>query len=285
MKKISFSTKGLRADIGNIAIHRLLPNRCSNAVGPFVFLDHIPLADISRLHEKGTGEHPHRGIATLTYMLQGVAEHCDSIGNHTKVHAGGVQWMMAGSGIVHDESFEFESISGAKYAHAFQFWINLPSQKKTEKPEYLAIEGKDVPCKALEDSAGWIKVILGTYENLTSIVPDFSHQFMYHLHLEPGKSFSIQLDAGIEAAAVLPSNGAEVNDAEYCGGEFIEFDRKEGPIKFRNSSKTETDILLFGGEHYAEPIVARGPFVMNSATEIAGAYRDYVAGKYGEITR
>lgn len=285
MKQTIFTTKGMRADIGDITIHRLLPNRYAGAVGPFVYLDHFPMADITKIDDRTTGEHPHRGIATLTYLLSGEAEHFDSIGNHTKVHTGGVQWMKAGKGVVHDEILDVDSRTGNNQIHGFQFWINLPSNAKLETPEYRAVEGSDVPQKELDDASGWIKVILGNYEELTSDIPDYSHQFMYHILLKAGKRFEINHEESIEVAAVLPSNGAEVNDAEYCCGDFIVFERSEGKIVFRNTSKTEADIILFGGEHYTEPIYARGPFVMNSSMEVAVAYRDYVAGKYGQIVR
>ena len=99
-KKISFSAQGRRADIGNIPILRILPNRYAEAVGPFVFLDH--LGPVRRLPgepsmQEGTGAHPHRGIATLTYILSGEGEHFDSRGNHAKDFSGGVQWMNAGN--------------------------------------------------------------------------------------------------------------------------------------------------------------------------------------------
>ena len=100
-KQISFSTQGKRADIGDYEIYRLLPNRYADAVGPFVFLDH--LAPVNHpvgepLKKNGTGAHPHRGIATLTYLLHGEAEHLDSRGHHSKVSSGGAQWMKAGNG-------------------------------------------------------------------------------------------------------------------------------------------------------------------------------------------
>src|SRR5690349_20512103 len=106
-KKVSFSTQGNRADIGDYAINRILPNRYADAVGPFVFLDHLlPVihpADEETKVVNGTGAHPHRGIATLTYILHGEADHFDSRGNHARVASGGVQWMKAGNGIIHDE--------------------------------------------------------------------------------------------------------------------------------------------------------------------------------------
>jgi redox-sensitive bicupin YhaK (pirin superfamily) len=111
-KKISFSAQGRRADIGNIPIHRILPNRYAEAVGPFVFLDH--LGPFKRLPgepemQEETGAHPHRGIATLTYILRGEGEHYDSRGHHGKIFSGGVQWMKAGNGIIHDETVNPDS--------------------------------------------------------------------------------------------------------------------------------------------------------------------------------
>jgi redox-sensitive bicupin YhaK (pirin superfamily) len=282
-KNTSFSTKGQRADIGDLTIYRLLPNRYTDAVGPFVFLDHIAPKVHSSPLNGGTGGHPHRGIATLSYIIEGEDEHFDSAGNYAKVYSGGVQWMKAGNGIIHDETLNVDSRSGSGRTHAFQFWINLPAKNKAEKPAYLAIQGEEVPTKELPDQSGWIKVIVGKYEDLHSTIPDYSQQFLYHVHIGAGKSFTIAMEEKIESAAFLPAQKATINDAEFEGGEFIEFDRIAGEITVENRSNKAIDILLFGGEAYTEPIVADGPFVMNSHLEIADAYRDLNAGKYGKI--
>src|SRR6185503_13989692 len=108
-------------------------------------------------------------------------------------------------------------------------------------------------------------------------------QFLYHVHLEAGKQFSIEAESGLEFAAFLPVQNAVINDAEYEKGEFIEFDRSEGTIGISNDSEDAIDVILFGGEKYTEPIVAGGPFVMNTQAEIAQAYKDFHAGKYGTI--
>lgn len=282
-KKTSFSTKGQRADIGNLTIYRILANRYADAVGPFVFLDHV----IPRLNppvmQSGTGAHPHRGIATLSYILEGEDEHFDSAGNYAKMYSGGIQWMKAGNGIIHDETLNADSTTGTNRIHGFQFWINLPSKNKAEKPEYLAIQHSEVPQKALPNESGWIKVIVGGYEELYSKIPNYSAQFLYHIHLESGKSFTIFMDEKVEVAAFLPTKNTILNDAQFGAGEFVEFDRNAGEITIDNSLQEATDILLFGGEPYTEPIVAEGPFVMNNKAEIAEAYRDFYAGKYGEI--
>jgi redox-sensitive bicupin YhaK (pirin superfamily) len=286
-KKIIFSTKGQRADIGNIVIHRMLPNRYADAVGPFVFLDHIgptKHAADEPVQKNGNGAHPHRGIATLTYILNGEEEHFDSKGNYGKIHSGGVQWMKAGSGIVHDGNFKVDPERNDLLTHGFQFWINLPSKNKAEPAQHLAIQANEVPQKELKDQKGWIKVVAGEYEDLISKIPNYSKQFIYHIHLEAGNQFSIATENGLEYAAFLPEHRTVINDAEFEVGEFIEFDRNEGTIDISNPvSGGATDVIVFGGEKYTEPIVAQGPFVMNSTKEIEQAYRDFHAGKYGKI--
>nr|WP_315197193.1 pirin family protein [uncultured Flavobacterium sp.] len=281
-KQTSFSTKGNRADLGPLTINRLLPNRYANKVGPFVFLDYVAPAIKETITENGMGAHPHRGIATLTYILQGEEEHFDSAGNYAKIHSGGVQWMKAGTGIVHDGNLNYDSETDSKIVQGFQFWINLPAKNKVEKPAHLAIQANEVPKKALPNESGWIKVIVGNYEDLSSKIPNYSEQFLYHIQLEAGKQFSISLTDKMEAASFLTTENALLNDTQFEAGEFIEFDRNTGEIEIKNTAQIAIDVLLFGGEEYIEPVVAEGPFVMNSQEEIVQAYQDFYAGKYDE---
>jgi len=282
-KQISFSTKGRRADVGPWTIMRIMPNRYAGKVGSFVFLDHLPPMLKEKVHSGGMGAHPHRGIATLSYILQGQNEHFDSAGNHAKVSSGGAQWMKAGNGIIHDENLNYDAETDSKMVHSFQFWINLPAKNKAETPEYLAIQATDVPKKELPDESGFIKAVVGNYEDLSSKIPNYSEQFMYHIHLQAGKQFSIKMAGNTEVAAFVPAGKVMLNDSEFEAGEFIEFDRKAGEIEIKNSSQAEIDVLLFGGEEYTEPVVAEGPFVMNSQEEIVQAYEDFYAGKYDKI--
>lgn len=282
-KKSSFSTQGQRADIGELEIYRVLANRYADAVGPFVFLDHIVPRVQTKVNKTGTGGHPHRGIATLTYVIHGEDEHFDSAGNYARVHSGGVQWMNAGNGIIHDETLNYDSRTDSKLIHAFQFWINLPSAIKAQKPAYLAIEGDQVPFKELPAGKGSIKVIAGEYEALKSIIPAYSEQFLYHIKLNPGATFEMEFANDLEVAAYLPVFPAILNDEYYKAGDFVEFDRMEGIIELRNENDEAGDLIIFGGERYKEPIVAEGPFVMNSELDIANAYRDFYNGDYGKI--
>lgn len=287
-KSINFLTKGKRADIGEYVINRILPNESVGAVGPFVFLDHVLPAEHSsdspRRLANGSGAHPHRGIATLTYILNGEGEHYDSNGNHAVVGSGGAQWMKAGNGVIHDEVLNVDLQQNNLITHAFQFWINLPSIQKAESPMYIPIQANEVPQQQLADQSGWIKVIVGSFGNLESKIPNYSTQFLYHIHIKGGKQFVFAPEAGLEFAAYLPLNEAIINNSEYQPGTLIGFNTAQGTIEIDNSeSASGIDVILFGGETYIEPIVSSGPFVMNSESEIAAAYKDFHAGKYGTI--
>lgn len=284
-KNISFSTQGKREDIGQQVIYRLLPNRYAEAVGPFVFFDHIPPGKSADNKKQSTNPHPHRGIATLTYLLSGESEHYDSRGNHAKVNSGGVQWMKAGTGIIHEERLGNDTEQGDESIHGFQFWINLPAKNKAEPPEYIALQAGEVPRQLLEDGTSWVKIIAGEYGGLSSKIPGYSIQFLYHIHLEAGKEFVLDTKDQIEYAAFTIGTNLVVNDTQYEAGEFIEFDRDRGTIGIINKLDGPNDFLLFGGERYTEPIVADGPFVMNTHAEIGQAYLDLHNGKYGTITK
>lgn len=282
-KDTGFSTKGFRADIGPLVINRMLPNRYADRVGPFVFLDYVPPAVKEKITRNGMGAHPHRGIATLTYILQGEVEHFDSAGHNAKIYSGGVQWMKSGTGIIHDENLNYDPRTNSKMIEGFQLWINLPANNKAESPAHIAVQADEIPKKELQNESGWIKVIVGEYKDLRSKIPSYSEQFMYHIHLQAGSHFSISLEDRTEVAAFLPSQDALLNDIECKAGELVAFDRKAGEIEIQSGAEKPIDIILFGGEAYTEPMVAEGPFVMNTVEEIADAYRDFHAGKYGKI--
>lgn len=288
LKPISFTTTGQKTHVADMSIYRLLPNRYADAVGPFVFLDHFPSAIIPSgepRKSKGTGAHPHRGIATLTYLLHGESEHYDSRGHHAKVHSGGVQWMKAGNGIIHDEVINPDPLADDRMIHGFQFWINLPPVNKAEDPAYLSLQADEIPQIDLPHHSGWIKIIVGEYETLSSRIPNYSKQFLFHIHMLAGAQYHMMPGTGMETAALLPSHDARINGLDCHAGEFIELGNEGDTIEIENVGGEAIDILLFGGEHYTEPIVAHGPFVMNSDLEIAQAYKDFHAGKYGAIQK
>jgi redox-sensitive bicupin YhaK (pirin superfamily) len=284
-RQIVFRYSGRPETLAGQDLLRILPNRFVDAVGAFTFLDHFPER---MMHPKepgppdGSFAHPHRGIATFTYLLEGMMEHYDSMGNHGIVKSGGIQWMKAGNGVVHDEAMpsEFQRKGGA--LHGLQFWINLPADNKAESPEYLPVHAEDVPEILLSEKRGKIRVLIGEYEQEVSAVPAYTHQYLFHLVLEAGASYARKEDK-MENAAYLTNGEARIDGQNVKGPELLIFDRGVGAVEIENIGDTPLNIMLFGGETYTEPIVAQGPFVMNTREEIYKAYLDYRKGQYGTI--
>lgn len=282
-KQVIYRTRGHRADIGPIEIYRLVSNNFVSHVGHFVFLDYIPPFMLAERMFSPDGAHPHRGIATLTYSLSGEFEHFDSRGHRGTIHSGGVQWMKAGNGIIHNEAPKPDSKTGGKLMHGFQFWINLPAEEKRKDPEYLAMQAEDLPLLPLDDHAGTLKVVMGEYGGQTAKIPTYAKQYLYHIRLNAGKKMVFPTENGLEYAVFLPQHDLVINDKGYYHGDLIGFDDKGGDIEFANNLETEAEFILFGGEKYTEPYVAHGPFVMSTKEEIQQAHADYMNGKYGEM--
>ncbi|MCF6297557.1 MAG: pirin family protein, partial [Flavobacteriaceae bacterium] len=232
---------------------------------------------------QGSFAHPHRGIATLSYIIKGTVEHYDSAGNHGIVHHGGMQWMKAGNGIVHDEIIHVKKNSAITEQLGMQFWINLPAKNKTDKPEYMVIQSADIPEIVLPKNKGKIKIIVGEFEKFKSKIPTDSKLFLYHLELNGGQSHSISIDKGDESAIALIRGKAVINGTEVAQSDFLVFDKEGDAIEIANKSNEMIDIMIFGGEPYTETIAFGGPYVMNSQAEIAQANTDFYAGKYGKI--
>jgi redox-sensitive bicupin YhaK (pirin superfamily) len=285
-KNIIASYGGVNSTVGELLVNRLLPNRYVGAVGPFVFLDHVYPVEYAARPPKAPGgdfAHPHRGIATLSYVLNGGLEHFDSRGHHGIVPAGGMQWMKAGNGIVHDEQLspDFQREGGT--LHSLQFWINLPASAKAEDPEYLNVLPEDVPEVVLPDQAGTVRVLVGHLGDAVSPVKTFSRQFLYHVKLRPKSSLVLPAVEGWEYGAFVPSSEVVTDGQKYGNSELMVFGPEGDELSFCSNSIGGSEFFVFGGEPYTEPIVAQGPFVMNSHKEIQQAYHEFFSGKYGEI--
>lgn len=285
-KKIVASYNGSNAQVGELKVNRLLPNRYIHAVGAFVFLDHIfPFEQKPQavLAKDGKSAHPHRGIATFSYLFSGELEHFDSVGNYGIVKAGGAQWMKAGNGIIHDEGMSPEFQQNGGTLHGLQFWINLPSKIKEEDPAYLALQPDDVPEIDLAE-AGKLRVLIGGYQGKTSPVETYSEQFIYHVQLNGNSSFTLTAKNNLEYAVFIPEKGVSINNEVVGDSEILALSEEGDQILISNTSNSIKDIIVFGGEPYDERMVAEGPFVMNTRGEIADAYSAFFNGAYGKIS-
>ena len=265
--------------MGPININRIMPKKEITPVGSFVFLDYIDqkLTPEQLPKPNGTLAHPHRGIATLTYLMNGEVTHLDSFKQQGTVSSGCVQWMKSGNGIVHDEWAKPIN----NQLTALQFWINLSAQSKSESPDYLAVHDKKLPRFSLSEKGSYLKVIVGEYKGVISPLPTDSQQLLLHINLQAGERLTLNLNAEYEYAAFAANGTVEISGAKLEAKEqgFIKLNTEQINVM----TKENIDLFIYGGEKYTDSIVASGPFVMNTQAEITTAYQDYHQGRYGEI--
>jgi len=248
-KKISAIHGGVNSKVGDLLVNRLLPGRKIEAVGPFVFLDHVYPVELKNDASIPNGDfaHPHRGIATFSYVLSGNLSHYDSRENYDTINTGGIQWMKAGNGIIHDEQ-PFITGTNERLFHSLQFWINLPSKNKAEEPEYMAVQSKNIPEINLPDNAGILRVLLGEFGSTSSPIKTFSREFIYHIKLNPESIFNIAGRSKLEYAAFIPTSEVSVNDALIGKSKIVIFEQDAEEMVFENPNVLPADVLIFGGE-------------------------------------
>ncbi|GHE04206.1 hypothetical protein U879_06905 [Defluviimonas sp. 20V17] len=287
MKQVT-SQHDVRPDrVGSFIIARAIPNAAVQFVGPIMLLDHLPPRDIAPGEipdPDGSFAHPHRGIATFTYVLEGALTHADSSGGHGTVLAGGVQWMKAGNGIVHDEMIPADLRNRGGRLHSFQFWINLPARNKAESAEYRPVPAGELPIVPLPGGRAQLRVLLGEYDGNAAPIPTFAQEFIWHVRVEPMGSVRVALPPELPVAGFLPGQGALVSGAEVAAQRSFLLGGKGAEVEITNPSADALDLLLFGGAPIAEPVAMRGPFVMNTEAELTEAFREFRAGKYGRIS-
>lgn len=288
-KKVRVRFQGKCEWIDQLKVQHVLPNKFIQAVGPFVFLEHVicqkQTSNESHTQSSISRAHPHRGISTLTYILFGEVQHQDSLENEVKLSSGGVHWMKAGKGVMQDETVSSICQITNMDVSVIQFWVNLPSRHKTDEPSYISLQPDEIPTRVLNNDSGWIKTLLGEFEDVVAKIPTDSNEFACHILLNPQKNISIKTNKSFEYAAFIPAGWIEINDSEFKSGELVVFSSSGDKIEIGNKSEKSINIILFGGEPNEEQIVTEGAFVMNTPHEISQAYNDYYDGKYGQIKR
>lgn len=237
---------------------------------PFLLLDFFGSSEESD-YIKGFPWHPHRGIETVTYMLEGSVRHEDSLGNSGVISKGDVQWMTAGSGIIHQEMPEADNAP----MWGFQLWVNLPREQKMTMPKYRDISAKDIP--AITADGAVIRVIAGAYEGVSGPVHDLvMAPFYYDISLDPGAGFEVPVpDTYKVLACVFKGNGTfgDTEKSLAAGPSLISLE--DGDTVMARAGHEGMRFLLIGGEPLREPIAWRGPIVMNTDEELKLAFQEY----------
>ena len=252
-------------------------------VSPFLLLDHAGPMDFEPAeHPRGVGEHPHRGFETVTIVYDGEVEHLDSTGAGGRIGPGDVQWMTAGSGILHQEFHSHEFTGRGGRLEMVQLWVNLPAEHKMTAPGYQTVLDGDIPVVDLADGAGTLRVIAGDFDGHEGPARTFTPMQVWDLRLERAGSTRLELADGWNSMLVVLDGTVMVNDSETAhGGELVLLDAAgEGVVVEANN---ESKVLVLAGEPINEPVVGHGPFVMNTEDEIRQAIRDFSTGRFGRL--
>jgi len=253
------------------------------ALSPFLLLDYAGPENFSPSEKRrGVGAHPHRGFETVTICYSGEVEHRDSSGGGGTIRPGDVQWMTAASGVVHEE------FHGANYAHQgglfemIQLWVNLAAKDKKAPPGYQNIAAAQIPRVELPSRGGYVRVIAGTYQGELGPAHTFSPINVWDMRLKGAGRQEFTVPAGWTTALFLLKGKIKLASDEVLGaGELTVFQR-EGDT-FAIEALEDSTLLFLNGEPIDEPVVGQGPFVMNTAAEIAQSFADYRSGRMGRI--
>lgn len=268
-----------RDDIGDLVTRRPIPSRGLNNIGAFLFLNHHgPQTYAPSNRGLPFGPHPHRGFETVTFILEGELAHRDSAGHESIIEAGGVQWMTAGSGLVHEEvSPERFKRSGGPM-EILQLWVNLPARLKMTAPAYTGVQRDAVPAITGDEGRVTVNLISGEWQGQTGPITSLTGIFMTTLALKAEGRIVFEGLSGRDIFFYVARGDVAVNGVDAAKWQLVEF----GDGDLIDIEATTDSVVLFGhAETLREPVVAHGPFVMNTVQEIHQAYADYQAGKFG----
>lgn len=273
----------IRDDIGDLTTRRPLPGPRLSQLDPFLFLNHHgPQVYPPNNHGLPFGPHPHRGFETVTFILEGSLAHADSADHQSVIHAGGVQWMTAGSGIVHAEISPPEFLRDGGPLEILQLWINLPARLKMSEPRYIGLQQASIPAIALA-GGGELNLIAGEFEGQRGPVESLTDVFMSTLTLTAGASPTLPAPAGRQVFLYLIDGEVSVGGDDVKAQHLIELERQGDSVELTATTGAR---LIFGHAPVIdEPVVSHGPFVMNTREEIVAAIDDYQAGRFGGLAQ
>jgi redox-sensitive bicupin YhaK (pirin superfamily) len=256
---------------------------------PFIHLDQMGEIDYGPGEPKGTPWHPHRGFETVTYMMDGLLQHNDSMGGGGLITDGGTQWMTAGQGILHIETPPEHIVMSGGLFHGLQLWVNLPSAQKWVDPRYQDLSSDQVVLLSSSDGGALVRVIAGDVAGHRGPGSTYTPMTMLHATVSPGATLELPWPAEFNALVYVLAGrgtvGAEQSPlraaqlAVLGGGDAVTVSAEQS----QDSPTPELEVLLLGGRPLRESIAWAGPFVMNTEAEVRQAFADFQAGRLGQI--
>ncbi|MCJ8209334.1 pirin family protein [Mucilaginibacter sp. RS28] len=268
------------AHMGNLITYRALPTQYVDYIDPFLFLNHHG-PQVYPANNSGLpfGPHPHRGMETVTFIIDGDIAHKDSSGHESVINAGGVQWMRAGRGLIHAEVSSDAFLKQGGPLEILQLWINLPARLKMADPFYIGKQKEEIPVATFDNGKVEAALIFGDLDGTKAA---FQAEFPLQLNtitFKPDSSLTLDVPEGHHIFFYVIRGALDVNGQTVKALQLADFDQSGGALTIQAA---EESILLFGhAQPFNEPVVSQGPFVMNTEQEIMQAYQDYRQGKFG----
>lgn len=268
---------------GGFVVRRPIGGEISEC-DPFLLLDHFGPVDYKPGEAIGAPDHPHRGFETVSYIIEGGGQHKDSAGNSGELKEGWVQWMTAGSGVVHSEMPSDDILKNGGRSEGFQLWVNLPAKDKMVPPRYQDTPAEVIPIVTAQDGNVWVKVIAGESLGTQAVIETRVPVMYLDIHLKPGTVFVQPVPEDYQGFAYVWRGSG------YLGSERLR--AKMGQVgilgegldlRLEASADEEVRVLLIAGKPLREKIARYGPFVMNTWDELQQAFADYQSGKLGSI--
>jgi redox-sensitive bicupin YhaK (pirin superfamily) len=266
--------RAIRDDIGELHTWRPLPNDEIQQIDPFLFLNHHgPQVYPPRNRGLPFGPHPHRGFETVTFIVEGSLTHRDTGGHESVIEAGGVQWMTAGRGLEHEEVSPPEFLERGGPLEILQLWINLPSRLKFTEPRYVGLQKDQIP--SFENAAVTVNLISGDWSGHRGPIESLTDVHLMTVALTAGSRTVLPAPRGRNVFFYIVRGKLTIGEAFHL------IDWNDDGDEIEVEAVTGAFIIFGHAKPYGEPVVAHGPFVMNTREEIVQAIRDYQAGKFG----
>lgn len=280
MRPIKKIHKAEYRPIADLVTYSPMPTRSLQQIDPFIFLNHHGFQTYPERNQGlPFGPHPHRGMETVTFILEGDIMHKDSSGHESVIGPGGVQFMTAGSGLIHAEvsSKEFKRNGGD--LEILQLWLNLPAAKKMIAPNYVGLQKDEIPTFDLDGGKVKVQQLFGLWNEVKGAFEGTFPITMSTLYLEKGGKFEKEIPSEENIFFYIVRGELKVSGTDVMFRHLVEFDNSGKKIQVE---AIEDSILILGhAAPFNEPMVAQGPFVMNTQQQIQEAYQDYQAGKFG----
>jgi len=272
---------------GGFPVRRPFPTRDLMQFDPFLLLDHLGPVTWGPGEGIGAPDHPHRGFETVTYLLSGGFQHKDSAGHAGKLTPGDVQWMTAGSGVVHSELPSDEFMRDGGVMHGFQIWVNLPARDKMIIPRYQEIPRDGIPEGSSADGKVTVRVIAGESLGQKAVIETRTPIYFLHFTIQPGGELAQTIPTGFNALVYVISGDVNAGREQkrIREGQMAALgDGDNVHLSVASDASGYADFLLLAGQPLKETVARYGPFVMNTREEIDQAFRDYQSGRMGQIS-